>query len=250
MTKSFRGGNPEVSFKPRALSSDPYPKASGADWLGAYYLAYVERDVREILSIGNLETFQKFIRLCAGRAGQILNLSALASDTGISHTTARRWLSALQAGFIVYFLRSHHLNFSKRLIKAPKLYFFDTGLLCYLLGIRKPEDIEIHPLRGAIFENFIFSELFKAFAHLGEEPPLYFWRDRTGHEIDFVLDLGTQIIPVEAKAGETVSRDQFKDLFYYLRLKDNPARRGVLVYAGEKGYLREDILVRPWFACS
>ncbi len=210
----------------------------------------MERDVREILNIGNLETFQKFIRLCAGRAGQILNLSALASDTGISHTTARRWLSALQAGFIVYLLRSHHLNFSKRLIKAPKLYFFDTGLLCYLLGIRKPEDIEIHPLRGAIFENFIFSELFKAFAHLGEEPPLYFWRDRTGHEIDFILDLGTKIIPVEAKAGETVSRDQFKNLFYYLRLKDNPARRGVLVYAGEKSYLREDILVRPWFACS
>ncbi len=220
------------------------------DWLGSYYVAYVERDVREILNIGNLEAFQKFVRLCAGRAGQILNLSALASDAGISHTTARRWLSALQAGFIVYLLKPHHLNFSKRLIKAPKIYFFDTGLLCYLLGIRKPEDIEIYPLRGAIFENFIFSELFKAFAHRGEEPPLYFWRDRTGHEIDFILDLGVKLIPVEAKSGETVSKDLFKNLSYYLGLKGNPASRGVLVYAGEEIYFRGNILLRPWFCCS
>ncbi len=220
------------------------------DWLGAYYLTYVERDVREILNIGNLEAFQKFIRLCAGRAGQVLNLSALASDAGISHTTARRWLSALQAGFIVYLLKPHHLNFSKRLIKAPKLFFFDTGLLCYLLGLRKTEDVLVHPLRGAIFENFVFSEIFKAFAHRGEEPPLYFWRDRTGHEIDFILDLGVKLIPVEAKSGETVAKDQLKNLFYYLGLKGNPAQRGVLVYGGEKSYFRENILLRPWFTCS
>ncbi|HIE33273.1 MAG TPA: ATP-binding protein [Thermodesulfobacteriaceae bacterium] len=217
------------------------------EWLGAYYMAYVERDVREILNIGNLEAFQKFIRLCAGRVGQVLNLSSLASDTGISHTTARRWLSALQAAFIVHLLKPHHQNFSKRLIKSPKIYFFDTGLLCYLLGIRKPEDVLVHPLRGAIFENFVFSELYKAFAHRGEEPPLYFWRDRTGHEIDFLLDLGVRLIPVEAKSAETVTRDQLRNLLYYRKLAGKIVKHGVLVYGGERTLEREGLIVRPWF---
>ncbi len=115
-------------------------KLDAQDWLSAYYRTYVERDVRNAASIGNLETFQRFVRLCAGRTGQILNLSSLGADCGISHTTARQWLSILQAGFIVHLLQPHHVNFSKRLIKSPKLYFIDTGLLCYLLRVRTPGD--------------------------------------------------------------------------------------------------------------
>ena len=210
-------------------------------------MAYVERDVRELVNLGNLEAFQKFVRLCAGRGGQVLNLSSLASDAGISHTTARRWLSVLQAAFVVYLLPPHHENFSKRLIKSPKLYFYDTGLLCYLLGLRSPEDLRVHPLRGAVFENFVFAELYKAFAHQGEEPPLYFWRDRTGHEVDFVMDLGVKLLPVEAKFSETVTRDQLRNLLYYLRVAGSRADRGLLIYAGEKAFEREGIAVRPWF---
>jgi hypothetical protein len=131
------------------------------DWLSAYYKSYVERDVREVMNIGNLDAFQRFVRLCAGRAGQLLNLSSLASDAGISHTTARAWISVLQAGFIIYTLQPHHVNFSKRIIKTPKIYFYDTGLLCFLMRIRSPEDILAHPMRGQIFENFVITEILK-----------------------------------------------------------------------------------------
>ncbi len=137
-------------------------------WLGDYYRTYIERDVREVLKIGNLDTFQRFVRLCAGRSGQILNLSSLANDCGITHPTARQWISVLQASFIITLIQPHHANFSKRLIKSPKLYFLDSGLLCYLLRIREPEELKAHAMRGAIFESFIISEIYKAFANIGE----------------------------------------------------------------------------------
>ncbi|MDQ7032465.1 MAG: ATP-binding protein [Desulfonauticus sp.] len=217
------------------------------EWLASYYVAYVERDVRDLVNLGNLETFQRFVRLCAGRAGQILNFSSLASDAGISHTTARRWLSVLQAAFVIYLLKPHHENFSKRLIKSPKIYFYDTGLLCYLLGLRSSEDIVLHPLRGAIFENFVFAELYKAFAHSGEEPPLYFWRDRTGHEVDFVIDLGLRLILIEAKFSVTVSRDHLKNLHYYCKLAGDRVKQTLVVYAGENFFVRDRVTLCPWF---
>lgn len=220
------------------------------DWLSSYYRTYVERDVRDIIHIGNLDAFQRFVRLCAGRASQLLNLSSLAADCGISHTTARQWLSVLQAGFIVHLLPPHHANFSKRLVKSPKLYFLDPGLLCYLLRIRSPEDIIAHPMRGAIFENFVVSELYKAFSHRGEIPPLYFWRDRTGHEVDVIIDTGKKLIPVEIKSGETVAESFFDGLKYYLLLDRNVAKAGVLVYGGDKHYRRSGFVVKTWFQCS
>ncbi len=219
------------------------------DWLAAYYQTYVERDVREVTNIGNLETFQRFVRLCAGRSGQLLNLSSLAADAGISHPTARAWISVLQAGFIVYLLPPHHANFSKRLIKSPKLYFYDTGLLCYLLRVREPGDLVTHPLKGAIFETFVLSELIKAFAHRGETPPLYFWRDKTGHEVDVVIDTGRQLIPLEIKAGETVDRSFFAGLRYYQGLGATVSQTGVLVHGGEALWRREHFVVRPWHRC-
>jgi predicted AAA+ superfamily ATPase len=219
------------------------------DWLSAYYRSYIERDVREVTNIGNMETFQRFVRLCAGRSGQLLNLSSLASDCGISHTTARQWISVLTTGFILHLLSPHHANYSKRIIKSPKLYFLDTGLLCYLLRIREPEDILAHPLKGAIFETFVLAELYKAFAHRGETSPLYFWRDRTGHEVDIIMDTGKNLIPVEVKSGETVSSSSFEGLRYFKSLVPPANSSGVLIYGGEDLYQREDYLVRPWYQC-
>ncbi len=220
------------------------------DWLSAYYRTYVERDVRDVINIGNLNAFQSFVRLCAGRTGQLLNLSSLASDCGISHTTARQWLSVLEAGFIVYLLQPHYANFSKRTIKSPKLYFLDSGLLCYLLRIRQPEDIVTNALKGPIFESFIISELYKAFSHIGELPPLYYWRDRTGHEVDLVIDTGKRLIPVEIKSSETITDSFFDGLRYYMSLKGNTSKTGVVVYGSDKSYKRNKFVVRAWFQCS
>ncbi len=220
------------------------------EWLSAYYRTYVERDVRDVANIGNLDAFQRFVRLCAGRTGQLLNLSSLASDCGISHTTARHWVSILQAGFIIQLLPPHHENFSKRIIKSPKIYFLDTGLLCYLLRIREPGDIPVHPMKGAIFENFVFSEIYKAFAHRGELPPLYFWRDRTGHEVDSVIDTGKRLVPVEIKSAETIDSSFFDGLRYYISLGVPVSKTGVLVHGGDALYQRENFTVRPWFQCS
>jgi predicted AAA+ superfamily ATPase len=217
------------------------------DWLSAYYLTYVERDVRDLANIGNLETFQRFVRLCAGRSGQLLNLSALAADAGISHTTARSWISILQAGFIIHLLPPHFANFSKRIVKTSKLYFLDTGLLCYLLRIREPGEIVSHAIKGHIFETLVLAELYKSFTNRGETPPLYFWRDQSGHEVDVVIDDGGRLIPIEIKSGETIDRSMYDGLKYFISLGSPAAGNGVLVHGGEDLYCRENFLVRPWF---
>ena len=228
-----------------------YPRIHAKDleagrWLGNYYQTYVERDVRDLVNVGDLEAFGRFIRLCAGRNGQLLNLSSLANDCGISHTTARRWLSILETSFLVRLLRPHHRNFSKRLIKSPKLYFLDSGLLCYLLRIRSPEDLELHASRGAIFETFVLSELFKNYLHRGEEPDLYFWRDSTGHEIDVLIERGSELVPIEIKSGQTVSGDYFKGLAFWRRLVDDPEAPAALIYAGDRSFRRHGVTVYPW----
>ena len=219
------------------------------DWLSAYYITYVERDVREITNIVDIETFYRFIQLCAGRCGQILNLSSLASDAGISHTTAKNWISVLQASFILYVMPPHFSNFSKRIIKSPKLYFLDTGLLCYLLRIRNAEDVSFNSMRGQIFENFVFLEFYKFFANIGEIPPLFFWRDRTGHEIDFIIDAGKKLIPVEAKSGETVVNSFFDGLNYFKSLDKgaNISKTGILINGGDAFYIRNGNLALPWY---
>jgi predicted AAA+ superfamily ATPase len=233
-------------FYPRIHDKGLQPQ----DWLSGYYQTYVERDVRAVLNIVNLETFQRFVRLCAGRSGQLLNLSSLAADCGISHTTARQWLSILQAGFIIHLLPPHFVNFSKRMIKSPKLYFLDTGLLCYLLRIREPADITDHAMRGAIFETYVIAELFKAFVHRGEMPPLYFWRDRTGHEVDVVIDTGKKLIPIEIKSGQTVNHTFFGGLSYFISLGPPAASTGVLIHGGDDLYQRENFFVLPWFQAT
>jgi predicted AAA+ superfamily ATPase len=218
-------------------------------WLDGYVRTYVERDVRSLTNVIDLQAFTRFVALCAGRCGQLLNSSSLASDAGVSHVTARRWISLLETSYVIHLLQPHHANFSKRLVKSPKLYFLDTGVLSYLLGIRSAADLRLHPLRGSIFECFILSELRKHFLHHGERPPLYFWRDTHGHEVDVIIDLGPRRVPLEIKAGETVMAEAFKSLDSYVALSESDAA-GILVHAGEASYRRGRHLVRPWWACS
>jgi len=218
------------------------------DWLGAYYQTYLERDVRNVLQVGDLEAFSRFVQLCAGRAGQLLNLSALASDCGITHPTARRWISVLEASFIIVLLRPHHQNWGKRLIKSPKLYFLDTGLLCALLRLKTPKELMLHAARGPIFESFVLSELYKNFVHRGQAPTLYFWRDAAGHELDFLIDQGSHLLAVEAKSARTVASDFFDAIGYWRRLSRRPRVPAALIYAGDQPFRRQGVVVHPWFA--
>ena len=215
-------------------------------WLANYYRTYVERDVREIVNVGDIESFGRFVRLCAGRNGQLLNLSSLANGAGVTHTTAKRWISILETSFLVILLRPHHRNYSKRLIKSPKLYLLDTGLLCYLLRIQSPDDLRIHSSRGAIFETFVLSELLKSTLNRGDEPGLYFWRDSTGHEIDILVEDGDELTAVEVKSGETVSSDFFSGLRYWRGLVGDPRAPAALVYGGDRSFTREGVAVVRW----
>lgn len=217
-------------------------------WLGNYFETYVSRDVRSLVNIGDLRVFENFVRLLAGRSGQLLNLSSLSSDAGITHTTARRWLSLLEASYIVRFLPPHFRNFNKRIIKSPKIYFIDSGLLCYLLKIASPKDLLIHAQLGAIFETFVISEILKSFIHQGLEAPLYFWRDKTGNEIDLIIDQGIMLFPIEIKAGKTINSDFFKNLLKWLSLPGNKQTKSALVYAGEHLQKRQSVQILPWFA--
>jgi predicted AAA+ superfamily ATPase len=215
-------------------------------WLADYYRTYVERDVRAIVNVGDLETFGRFVRLCAGRNGQLLNLSSLASDAGVTHTTAKRWISVLETSFLVSLLRPHHRKFRKRLVKTPKLYFLDTGLLCYLLRIRSADDLALHAARGPVFESFVLSELVKNFANQGLEPDVYFWRDSAGHEIDILFERGTELVPVEVKSGQTVAGDFFAGLEYWRGLVGDPGAPGALVYGGNRSLRRRGFTVYDW----
>jgi predicted AAA+ superfamily ATPase len=217
-------------------------------WLSDYVRTYAERDVRRLVNVGDTETFERFLALCAGRTGQLLNFSALASDSGIAVDTARRWISILKTGFIVFLLRPHHRNFNKRVIKSPKLYFHDTGLACQLLGIRNEEQLVTHPARGALFENYVISEVVKAYTHHRREPPVYFWRDQSGHEIDLLVEEAGVLFPVEIKSGATVSRSMFDGLNWWNKLTAQAPQPATLVYGGMDTFSQKEISVCPWFA--
>lgn len=235
-----------------ALHTGFYPRIHdrgipAQDWLKNYCMTYIARDVRDIVQVGDLETFERFLALCAGRNGALLNLSALAADCGISHTTARRWISILETSFLILLLRPHHRNFNKRLVKSPKLYFLDTGLLCYLLRIRRAEELLLHASRGAVFESFVIAELHKRRLNQAVAPDLYFWRDFTGHEVDLVFDQGPASVGIEIKSGMTVARDFFAHLDYWRRLHDHPPP-AALIYGGDRMFFQHDTGVYPWWA--
>lgn len=217
-------------------------------WFPAYVTAYVERDIRQLLKVQDLETFQRFVRLCAGRSGQLLNLSALASDCGIDNKTAKAWISVLEASYLLFLLRPHHMNFNKRMIKSPKLYFLDTGLMCWLLGIQSPRQLASHPLRGAIFETWVISELRKYYLNRGRRPNFHFWRDSNGNEIDLIIESADGLIPIEIKSGQTLNRDFFTGLKRWRSLAGDLAKTPTLIYGGTSAQSRDGMIVRGWNA--
>ena len=213
--------------------------------LGDYYETYVERDVRQLASIHNLGLFQKFVRLCAGRIGQVLNLQSLGNDAGISHTTARAWVTLLEAGYILFLLKPWYRNISKRLIKSPKIYFYDVGLAAWLLGMESELHMSRDPLRGSLFENLALTETLKYRYNRGRKNTLAFYRDSRGNEVDMILESGRDVFPVEVKAGATIATDFFKGLAHFSRLIGGLPHGGGLLYGGRETRQQDPFHIHP-----
>ncbi len=222
-------------FFPRLYSSTLEP----ADFYSSYIQTYLERDLSQLKQVQSLSTFQTFMKMCAFRNGQIINYSSLAQDCGITHNTAKEWLSLLETSCIIVLVRPHQKNFNKRLVKMPKLCFTDPGLAAHLAGIPDPDNLCYHSLKGGLFESLIFAEFLKYRFNKGRESNLYFWRDQHGHEIDCIIEYqGRDLIPVEMKAGRTANKDYFKDITYWNALSGNTADRSFVVYGGDQSQQR------------
>ena len=219
---------------------------SPREYFPSYIQTYVERDVRSITNVVNLSTFQRFVRLCAGRTGQLLNMSGIGQELGVNYKTVRSWISILEASFIAFTLSPHHRNYSKRVVKQPKLYFYDTGLLCALLGIHSADQIANHYLRGQIYESFVISEYVKRRYHAGLRSNAFFWRDSSGHEIDLLLEDGLECRAVEIKSGETLHENLFRGLRFFRELSSLPQDSLYLVYGGDRSQPRRDGQVLGW----
>ncbi len=230
----FRG------FYPRIHQMDMEPEM----FFPSYIQTYVERDVRQIVNVSNLFVFQKFLRIAAGRVGQLLNYNNIANEIGVDLKTVKSWFSILESSFIVFILHPHHQNFSKRILKTPKLYFYDTGLACSLLGIRKKEELAGHWAKGALFENMMIADVMKGFLNRCITPPIYFWRDSGGNEIDCLIDTDNKIKCVEIKSATTLSSDFFKGLDYYRKL--NPEAEPFLIYGGNTNSIRKNGKIIGW----
>lgn len=216
------------------------------DYYSFYIQTYVERDVRMIKNIGDLSRFVRFVKLCAGRIGQLLNLSSLANEAGVSVSTASAWLSVLEASYLCYFLKPDFNNFAKRLVKSPKLFFYDTGLACSLLGIKSPQQLSTHYLRGGLFENLVVNEFIKRSFNGGAEPDLTFWRDSTGNEIDLIDHTYGRMKAYEIKSGSTFSPDYFKGLAHWSKLSGVPAADCSVIYTGDNRLSTANGGLQPW----
>ena len=218
------------------------------DWFASYVSTYIERDVRQITRVQDLSQFQRFVRLCAGRTGQLLNIANLAQEAGVAQGTARSWLSILEASDLIHLLPPYHRNFGKRLVKSPKLYFLDVGLACYLLGVRDPQTLRLHPFRGALFETLIVSECLKVRFNAGRQADLYFWRDNNGLEADLLFETAEGLQPVEIKSGATVTTDMIRAGQRAGRFAASEALPPWLIYGGDEGYQRSGVQVMSWRA--
>lgn len=217
-----------TGFYPRIYDKEIDP----ADYYPAYIQTYVERDVRKMINVMDLNRFTKLLRLCAGRIGQLLNMSSLATECGCSKSTIESWLSVLEASYICYRLEPNHNNYNKRIVKTPKLYFYDTGLACNLLGITDVRQVETHFLRGGLFENLVINQFIKDGFNRGRTPDLTFWRDSTGNEVDLILTKGLDQYAYEIKSGATFSPEYFKGLQKWAKLSDTPMDRLNVVFNG------------------
>ncbi len=227
---------------PRLYKMDIEPQ----DFYPAYIQTYVERDARQVLNISNLDAFQAFIRLCAGRTGQLFNQSELGNLINVDQKTARSWLSILQTGFQVFTLPPYFRNFDKRTVKTPKIYFWDTGVACSLLGIRNSGELLTHFARGHLFENFVIVEMLKSYYHRGIRPNAYFWRDRSGNEIDLLFDEGGVLHPIEIKSAQAVKPDFFKGIDVFNTVSGNDPELSHLVYAGDLNYRHPKAHIHVW----
>jgi predicted AAA+ superfamily ATPase len=220
-------------------------------WLQDYFATYVERDVRALLNIKDLSAFQRFVQLCAGRIGQLLNVTSLAADTGITRVTAESWLTVLQASHVIFLVQPWFSNISKRLIKSPKLYFCDVGLAAWLIGVRQSAQLSTHPLRGLLFENWVMTELYKIQTNHGLKPSLYFMRDQQGHEVDAVVETAPQQLHlIEIKSGETIASDWFAGLKYWgvalTVMAGKVSNKPWVIYGGTTAQSRSAAEILPW----
>lgn len=232
----FQGGYPALYDRPIAP----------ADWFSNYIATYIERDVRRLVNVRDLGQFQTFVKMCAARSGQLLNLASLGADCGVSAVTAKQWLSVLETSYIITLLRPHHSNYGKRLVKAPKLYFLDSGLAAWLMGIRDADSLETHAARGALFETWVVSELYKQQLNRGLAPDLYFWRDNTGNEIDLIFETPQGLQPIEIKSGSTYAQDWSRGLRKWQNLAKTQSLQPAIVYGGEVSFEREDLKIWGW----
>ncbi len=229
-----------------------YPQlyAQGIDvwtWSSNYIATYVEKDVRQILKITDVLRFQRFLKLCAARVGNLINYTELARDCDMSSHTAKEWISVLETSYIIKLVAPYYRNFNKRVIQHPKLYFYDTALLCSLLSIRSKDELFNHPLKGALFESFVMSEMFKYNYNHNEQPQIYFWRDVKGHEIDCILEKSfDKTVPLEIKASKTVSQDFFKGLIDWQKITEQQDVSTYVIYGGDESVLRENREIFAW----
>lgn len=235
-TTLFQGGYPAL------YDRDIAPQ----DWFANYITTYLERDVRQLVAVRDLTQFQTFVKMCAARTGQLLNLSSLGADCGITAVTAKQWLSVLEASYIVTLLKPHHRNFGKRLVKAPKLYFCDVGLAAWLLGIRDAATLDAHAARGALFETHVISELMKQRLNAGQPLDLYFWRDHVGHEVDVLIEHAQGLQALEIKSGSTFASDWTHGLKKWQKIAGEESLQPSLVYGGAASYAREGFHVWGW----
>lgn len=238
-TLLLRGGYPSLHVDPIDANK----------WYANYIRTYVERDVRLIKNITNLSVFERFLRLCAGRVGQLLNMNSLGVEVGVDAKTIQAWIGILETSFIAFRLQPHHQSFNKRIVKMPKLYFYDTGLVAALLGIEQEKQLDVNVYRGALFENLIVLELMKARFNKANLNPLFFWRDNNGHEIDLIFEKENELIPVEIKSGQTVTNAYFKGIEYWQKLTQaTPIQPGFVIYAGSSTQHRSNhISVLPFY---
>lgn len=232
----LQGGYPALYDRP----------VSPHDWFANYIATYVERDVRQLLAVRDLGQFQNFVKMCAARTGQLLNLTSLGADCGISAVAARQWLTVLETSYIVTLLKPHHRNYGKRLVKTPKLYFLDVGLAAWLMGIRDAETLQTHPARGALFETWVVGELYKQRLNRGQPLDLFFWRDSTGTEVDIVIERANGLEPLEIKSGSTWASDWPDSLRKWQRYAQSDGLPGQIIYGGDDSHERQDHTLRSW----
>ena len=213
-------------------------------WNRDYIATYVERDLRQLVNVRDLSAFRRFVRMCAARSGQALNLSALAADCGVRHNTAKSWISVLEASYLVFLLQPHHKNFGKRLVKTPKLYFYDTGLAAVLAGVQDVHALGLGAMRGPLFETWAVAEFVKYRSNRGLAPELYYWRDNNGNEIDLVIDRGDGLFPVEFKSGQTLAGDWTAPLQKFMTWSGG--KQAALVYGGAQRQTRDSVAVFGW----